>query len=85
MPRQAIIHPFALAPRFHQAGPLQAGKVSRYFRLNDVEGICQFADTRFTSRQQIEQAEPGCVGQRFEKKRRLTSWASLHFAENIYG
>jgi hypothetical protein len=47
------MHPFTVAPRFHQAGSRQVSQVTRYFRLHYAQSIGQLADTGFAGREQI--------------------------------
>src|SRR5438128_804969 len=72
MPRPAIMDPFAVAPRFHQAGPAEMSQVSRDFWLDHPQGIGQFANASVAAREQIEQAQPGRISQRLKQKCRLT-------------
>ena len=49
------MHPFAVAPGFHQAGPLQMSQVAGDFGLHHAQRIGQFADTGFAGREEIQQ------------------------------
>jgi hypothetical protein len=73
------MHPFPIAARFHQTSALQMSEVTGHFGLYHAQCIGQFADTRFSVCQQIKQAQPRWIGQRFEKECRLAFFGHLHF------
>ncbi len=69
--RPAVIHPFPIAARFHQASTLEMREVARHFGLHEPQGIGQFADAGFARREQIQQTQAGPVGQCPKEKRWL--------------
>jgi hypothetical protein len=87
MTRPAIMHPFPIAVRFHQAGALEESEVPGHFRLDHAKRVRQFANARLTAREQIEQTQPRWISQRLKKERRLaiSVWVhSSHIRKNIY-
>jgi hypothetical protein len=73
------MHPFTVAPRFHQTGPLQVSQMTGDFRLHHPQRIRQFADTGFARREQIQQPQSRRIGQGFEKECGLSISSCLHF------
>jgi hypothetical protein len=78
------MHPFPITARFHESGAFEMSEVTRHFGLYHSQGIGQFADAGFATRQQVQQTQPCRIGQRLEKERRLV--VALYFHPlYIYG
>ena len=79
-----IMHPFPITVRFHESSTFQVGEVPRYFGLHHSQGVGQFADAGFATRQQVQQTQPCRIGQRLEEEGRLV--VALYFHPlYIYG
>ena len=72
--------PFTVASRPDEPGTFEMTQMPGDLRLDHTQGIGQFADAGLAAREQIEQTQPGRVGQRLEQKRRRAVFLlSFHF------
>jgi len=82
--RPVVMRPFPVTARFHKSGAFEMREVPGHFRLHYAQGIGQFADAGFATRQQVQQTQPCRIGQRLEKEGRLV--VALYFHPlYIYG
>jgi hypothetical protein len=78
------MHPFPITARFHEPGAFEMGEVPRHLGLYHSQGIGQFADAGFATRQQVQQTQPCRIGQRLEEEGRLVVALYFH-SPDIYG
>ena len=83
-----IMHPFPITACFHESGAFEMGEVTRHFGLYHSQGIGQFADAGFATRQQVQQAQPRRIGQYLEEEHWLASFGGffhrLYIRRNVY-
>src|SRR5687767_953024 len=65
---QAVMHPFPVALDLGQAGPAQLGEVAGNLRLVEPEGAMEIANTNLLLGQQVQEAQPGGIGERFKEE-----------------
>ena len=63
-----VVHPFALAPRRHHARPPQIRKMPGDLRLALSQDLNEVADADLPSVHQVQQPQPGAIGERREKQ-----------------
>ena len=73
-----IMHPFPITARFHKSSTFEMCEVPRHFWLHDSQGIGQFADAGFATRQQVQQTQPCRIGQRLKEEGRLAVALCFH-------
>ena len=83
--RPAIMDPFTVASRLDEPGTSEMTQMPGDLRLDHTQGIGQFADAGLAAREQIEQTQPGRVGQRLEQKRRRAVFLRSFHSAHIYG
>src|ERR1700686_4401598 len=66
------MHPFAVAPGFHKAGPFSIGEMAGYLGLVGLEDFLEKTDADFAVPHEVQQPEPGRIGQGCEEKRCMT-------------
>lgn len=74
----AVVHPFSIPLGLDQAGPPQPGEMARDLRLIDPEGAMEIADADFVLGEEVQQAQPGGIGERLEEELRLDRVRFLH-------
>lgn len=67
-PREAVMHPFAVALHVHQPGAPQPGQMARDFGLIEPQSAMEIADTDVAFGQQIQEAQPGGIGERLKEQ-----------------
>jgi hypothetical protein len=63
---EAIMHPFAVAPRFDYSGPPQKREMARNLGLTRSQSLNQKADAYLAFAHQVDQTKPRAVGKRAE-------------------
>ncbi len=62
--RESVVAPHPVAARLDQAGSAQVGQVTRHGRLGQLERRYDVTDADLFFPQQVEQPQPGLVGER---------------------
>ena len=78
MPGEPVMHPFPIPPRFDQSGVSQLREMPRDLGLINRQGAVQVADADLALGEQVQQAQPGRVGQDLKKLVRRDSCRVLH-------
>lgn len=71
MPGEPVMHPFPIPPRFDQSGGSQLREMPRDLGLVDSQGAVQVADADLAWGEQVQQAQPGWIGQGLKEQCRL--------------
>ena len=75
------MHPFALATGRHESGATQVGEMARYFRLTLREDLNEIANAHFPAVHQVQQPEPGAVGERGKQQGQIEIlWGMAHIS-----
>lgn len=75
---QAVMHPLPVALDLDQAGPAQLGEMTGDLWLVEPEGAVEIADADRFLGEQVQEAQPGGVGERFKELRWLDGTGLRH-------
>jgi hypothetical protein len=75
---EPVVGPEALLSLHYQTGPQQVSQVAGSFRLRDARDADNIADAHFAFQKQVQDAEPGAVGE--SAKHEIDSW----FGHKVY-
>ena len=83
MPRDAVVHPFALSPTSDETCPPEVAKVARHGRLDDVQDLAKVANAELTLEQEVQNPQAGRIRKGLEQvrrcvHRRLHVWLSIY-------
>ena len=81
----AIVHPATLPACGYDSRIAQIGEMSRNFRLAHAQDVDEIADANFLIGNEIEQAEPGAVGQCTKEKIEWKGVVLTRHGRSIYG
>jgi hypothetical protein len=74
----AVVHPFALASRFHDPGASQVGKMPGDLRLRPTEDFHEVAHTDLLISHEVQQPKPCVVPQCLEEAFEVVGLLSCH-------
>ena len=75
---EAIVHPFPVSLRIHQAGSPQLGEMARDLRLIESQGAMEIADADLVLSQKVQEAQPGGIRQCLKEQLGLNRLWFLH-------
>jgi len=78
------VHPLALTPRCHDACFAQVGKMAGDLWLSLAENFNKVADADFSASHQVEQTQPGGVGQGRKKAGQAVRFGAKVHAFIVY-
>lgn len=78
---ERVVNPLSVATRLRQPGPAQIGEMARDLRLRLVEHAHEVADARLAEGEQVQEAQPGAIGQRGEE---IFEGGLFHIRADVY-
>jgi len=80
----SVVHPLSLAPRGNHTGAPQICQVTRNLGLALPENLDEVANAHFPAIHQVQQPEPGAIGERGKQERQIEGLRGAFHSSMIY-